>query len=213
MDGLERATYCLSRYFCIGAFKTLNYGWKVYGKENLPKGRAILAPNHVSYLDPIFLGVGLGKLNYVARDLNPGRKSLNELFQQWLGLIGVITINKEKPSRRDLAMILERLNKGNKVVIFPEGTRSLDGRLGNFNGGVALIAELSDSPIVPVAIKGTYEAWSKYGGIKYSKKVRINVCSPLYTNKEIKDKCARRDDLTSRLRNELEKSLYTPNSA
>ncbi len=211
MDGWERATYSLSRYLCIGAFKTLNYRWMVYGKENLPEGRAILSPNHVSYLDPIFLGVGLGKLNYVARDLNPDRKPLNELFQQWLGLIGVITINKEKPSKRDLKRVLNKLEKGNKVVIFPEGTRSLDGRLGEFNGGVALISELSGSPVIPVKIEGTYRLWPRNGKIKYSGTVKINICSPLHLNKAIQDKCSRRDDLTKRIRDELEKGIYPLN--
>lgn len=212
MDGWERVTYSLSRGFCAAALKTLNYRWKVYGEENMPGGRAIIAANHLSYLDPIFLGVVLGKLNFVARDLNPDKKPLNELFQQWLRLIGVITIDKEKPSKKDLERILDKLEKDNKVMIFPEGTRSIDGNLGTFNSGVALIAELSDSPVVPVAIKGTYEAWPKYGGVKYSRKVRINVCGPLYSNKEMQDKCVRREDLTKRIRNELEKGIYKLNS-
>lgn len=203
MDTIEGIAYDFSRVFCRLAAKALNYRLKVYGRENMPEGRAIIAANHTSYLDPIFLGIGLGRINFIARDLNPDKKPINELFQLWLGLIGVIKIDREKPSKTDLTKILCKLEKGNKVVIFPEGTRSIDCKLGNFNGGVALIAELSESPVVPVSIKGAYEIWPRYKGIKYSGNATVRVGKALYLNKDINNKLERRSDLTEKIRTQL----------
>jgi len=207
MDGWEKVTYSLSRGFCALAIKALNYKMIVHGKENIPEGRAIIAANHASYLDPISLGVGLGKLTFIAKDLNSKGRFIDGLFQQWLHLIGVIKLNGNKINKGALVHILDKLEKGNKVAIFPEGTRSLDGKLGYFNDGVSLIAELSDSPVVPVSLSGTYEIWPAHGKIKYSGEIRLNVCNRLYLNKQIADKSERRKDLTERIRSELESSL------
>jgi 1-acyl-sn-glycerol-3-phosphate acyltransferase len=207
MDEWEKITYKLSTIFCAFSMNALDYKIDISGKQNLPEGKAIIASNHTSYLDPIVLGVGLGKINFVARDLNSEGKLLNGLLQQWLSWAGVIKINRDKPSKSDLVNILSTLKKGKKVVIFPEGTRSIDGSLKEFNGGVASIAELSDSPIVPAAIKGTYELWPKFGKIKCHGKIMVDLFSPLYLNKEIKDKYQRREDLTGRVKKEIEKGL------
>lgn len=209
MDALENIAYAISRDLCIIGTKAMRYGLEVYGKENLPEGRAIIASNHASYLDPMVLAIGLGKMNFVARDLNPNAKFLNGLLQQWLSWAGVIKINRDKPSKSNLTNIISALKRGKKVVIFPEGTRSIDGKLGKFNEGVASIAELSGSPIVPATIKGTYKLWPKYGKPKYKGNIEIKIFNPLYLNKEIHDKYERRKDLTGRLSKELEKGLMT----
>ncbi len=207
MDNCEKLTYSLSRGFCALATKIMNYHLKVYGRDNLPKDKAIIAANHSSYLDPIFLGIGLGKLTFIAKDLNSKGRFIDGLFQQWLHLIGVIKLNGNKMNKGALVHILDKLEKGNKVAIFPEGTRSIDGKLGYFNDGVSLIAELSDSPVVPVSLSGTYKIWPRHGRIKYSGEVRLNVCNRLYLNKQIADKSERRRDLTERIRSELERGL------
>ncbi len=207
MDEWEKVAYNLSTGFCALAMKALDYRLIVHGKENIPKGRAIIAANHASYLDPISLAVGLGKLTFIARDLDQNHNFMGGMFQRWLKLAGVITIDGRKMQRDALVQVLDKLEKGNKVAIFPEGTRSIDGKLGYFNNGISLIAELSDSPVVPVSLSGTYEIWPRHGRIKYSGEVRLNVCNRLYLNKQIADKSERRKDLTERIRSELESSL------
>lgn len=207
MDGWERVTYGLSRGFCALAMKALDYRLIVHGKETIPRGRAIISSNHASYLDPIFLGVGLGKLTFIARDLDSNHSFMTGMLQRWLKLIGVITMDGRKMQRDALLQVLDKLEKGNKVAIFPEGTRSIDGKLGYFNDGISLIAELSDSPVVPISLSGTYEIWPRHGRIKYSGEVRLNACNTLYLNKNISDKSERRKDLTQRIRSELEGSL------
>lgn len=209
MDKLENAAYSLSRALCSLAASVMDYRLRVYGKNRIPEGKAIIAANHTSYLDPIFLGLAFGKLNFISRNLNSNESLLGGLFQQWLSLIGVMKIENGKIGKNCLIGIIKKLKEGKKVAMFPEGTRTIDGRLGYFNDGVALISDLSDTIVLPVSIDGTYKIWPRNGRIKYSGDVTINVCSQLYINKGISDKAERRKDLTDRIKNEIERNLYS----
>ncbi len=209
---LRGAMHDLTATFCTAAAMCMNYKWAVHGKENLPRGRAILAANHSSYLDPIILGITLGRLSYISRNLNPNKSFTAELLQYWLRLVGVIKIERERMGRHNLSRILGRLKNNEKIVVFPEGTRSYDGKLQEFNDGASLLADLSESPVVPVMISGTYEIWPRGRQPKYSGHIRIGVCNKLYPNKEITDKYARRRDLTERIKNSMENRLLEPYS-
>jgi 1-acyl-sn-glycerol-3-phosphate acyltransferase len=128
----------------------------VQGRENIPVSNGfILASNHTSYLDPIILGVVCHKeLYFVVK---------RELFRlgafSWLiKNLNTFPITRGQPELSALKKILKKLRQGGIVVIFPEGTRSKDGRLGKPEKGAGLIAIKSNLPVVPVYIQGTYEA-------------------------------------------------------
>jgi 1-acyl-sn-glycerol-3-phosphate acyltransferase len=133
-------------------------GLRATGRENIPpKGAAMLVSNHLSHLDVLVLGILLDRpLNYVAR---------STLFFFPLGLfiksLGAFPIQRDGIGAQGLKETLRRLKRGGIVALFPEGTRTLDGELGELKQGIALLATKAGVPILPAAIAGTFEAWPR----------------------------------------------------
>ena len=143
-------------YFCVLAVRflcRLLYHHRLYGKENVPKGAAIIAPNHVSHLDPAIVGAYWPeKIRFFARD------TLFTGFMGWLlPKLQVYPIQREGADIKTMRQILNFLSEGEKVVLFPEGTRSLDGELQKTQAGVAMLAQRAGVPIIPVYIAGTFD--------------------------------------------------------
>ena len=121
------------------------------------EGPIILACNHCSNLDPLVVGVAFPRfLRYFAKE---------ELFRPFLLRSIIRTLGAVSVSRADEASaagalkgFLKLLEEGSNVLIFPEGSRSMDGTLQPLEGGVGLIAAHSRAAVLPVFIKGTYEA-------------------------------------------------------
>ena len=129
----------------------IKYDLSYEGLENVPKdGGNILASNHRSYADPVFIAMGVRvPISYMAKE---------ELFKQNIFFTWLIKTFGAFPVSRgagDLGVIdtsVEKLESGRNLVIFPEGTRSKDGKLGKGKTGVALIAAVAMTKVVPVAI-------------------------------------------------------------
>jgi 1-acyl-sn-glycerol-3-phosphate acyltransferase len=135
---------------------------EVIGRENVPAGRScIFMSNHVSNLDP---PVTVPKL--------PGRSSV--LLKKELTKIPILGramlmakfVPVERGSRRDsaqasVAAAADALNSGLHIVVYPEGTRSLDGRLSTFKKGPFFLAQQTKAPIIPIAISGTQDMMRK----------------------------------------------------
>jgi len=121
--------------------------------DNVPKtGAVIIAPNHVSYLDPPTAGSGYRRVTHFM--------AKQELFKipvlGWLiKAVGSFPVKQHSADRNALRTALELLSKGEVVCIFPEGTRSLDGKLLPAQAGIGMIALKSRAPVVPVALIGT----------------------------------------------------------
>ncbi len=132
------------------------------GAANLPRsGGVLVVANHQSYLDPPLVGCVMGsrQFDFLARA---------GLFEvRWLRPI--ITALHSVPVRESggdpasIKEILRRLAMGRVVLVFPEGTRTRDGSIGEFKRGVALILRKSECPVLPVGIAGAYEAWPRGG--------------------------------------------------
>jgi len=129
------------------------FQFKVYGQENLPGGRAIVAANHQSYVDPTVVGAGIPEeVWYLARE---------DVFRfapfRWLCVrVNAILIKKRRAHRSALKAVLVTLARGRKVVVFPEGTRSYNGRLQPPERGISLLAHMSAAPVVPAYVSGTF---------------------------------------------------------
>lgn len=154
---LNKMLYSFLKLIAFFLFKVF-FNIKIYGRENIPKtGQVIIAGNHLSYLDPILLGVAVNrKLNFIARD------SLfkNVFFAKFLKMINTFPLKKEGIiDLRAIKEALSRLKSGGAVVIFPEGTRSIDGKLKEGLSGVGMIASKAGCPVVPAFIKGTDKAF------------------------------------------------------
>ena len=133
---------------------------EVHGSVGVPNdGRGtILAPNHASYLDPPILGISLEKpVSYLAKEY------LFKVFilKSLLRALGVLPVKSEREGFRSLRQILRLLKEGRQVVVFPEGTRTRDGGFQSAEGGVGFLALKSEAHVVPVYIRGSFEAWPK----------------------------------------------------
>jgi 1-acyl-sn-glycerol-3-phosphate acyltransferase len=146
--------YRASRGLCRIIIR-LVYGFRAIQSTNVPaSGPVIVACNHVSYLDPVVLGIGFTRpVTYLAK---------KELFAiPVLGPIivglGVYPLDREAGGVAAVRAALRALKEGRCVGIFPEGTRNLTGQVEG-KGGAALLGALSGAPVVPAAISGTRRA-------------------------------------------------------
>jgi len=130
---------------------------RVRGLENLPEGGFVLAPNHVSNLDPWPLGIPL----WPQRQLNWMAKS--ELYKPVIGTLiswgGAFPVRRGTGDEEAIETAVERVKDGEVVVIFPEGTRQRKGlvkrRQARPRTGAARVALRAGAPLVPAAIGGT----------------------------------------------------------
>lgn len=184
------------------------YGLDVEGRENLKlvKCGAIIASNHLSYLDPILIPAALYKqIHFISRSLNP---SLDNFLEN----IGQIVLNGTSMDKDSLKKAREVLHDRGYLGIFPEGIRSFDGKLGEFKEGFATLAYKEQAPIIPLAISGTYEAWPRHKKFPSAyRNVKVKVGKPIYPPPyDFKNKREVIDRLAKMTRDEIEKMLLYP---
>ena len=131
---------------------------EVKGVHNIPStGAFILASNHTSYFDPPALGCKLPRnLHYFARD---------SLFFWPLGLLirnlNSIPVNRSQLDITTLKRVLKVLKSGDPLLVFPEGTRSPDGKLGAGKKGIGLLLAKSQSDVLPAKVVGGFQVLGK----------------------------------------------------
>ena len=147
------------------------FRWRVYHSERVPlTGPVILASNHLSFLDPPLIGCGLPRgINYMARKTLFRYPGIGALLRSW----NAVPVDRDGGSASGLKEILDRLKRGGAIIMFPEGTRSLDGKLQAARSGIGLAIIKSTAPVVPVRVFGTFEAYGK--GITIPRPHRIAV--------------------------------------
>jgi 1-acyl-sn-glycerol-3-phosphate acyltransferase len=153
----------------------------VTGRENnLKKGGLCFVANHVGMFDIILALAYAGRpFGFIAKKellFLPG-------INIWISLLGGLFIDRTKP-RSALKTIntgIKRLKDGGGMLIFPEGTRSRDGKLAVFHPGSLKLASQSEVPIIPVAITGSYEVFEKQGRV-CAVPVSISFLPPVYSS-------------------------------
>ncbi|MGF1579208.1 MAG: lysophospholipid acyltransferase family protein [Gemmataceae bacterium] len=144
-------------YLAMNMTCTLGFSLKTEGRNNIPKaGGALVLANHASYLDPVLVGLA------TRRHLIPlARKSLwkNPILRVFIDALQAVPIDRESGGKEGLKNILERLNRGQAILLFPEGTRTKTGELSPFRPGVHLLIKRTKLPIIPVGIAGGFQAW------------------------------------------------------
>ena len=143
------------RLFCLLFFRM-----RTYGRENIPKkGGFLLICNHQSYLDPILCAVPITRrIGFLARE---------SLFAHWLfgGIIrslGTIPLKLGEADISAMRNVIDVLKQGRGVCLFPEGTRSLDGKITPFKPGFGLLCRRGKAAVVPVVIDGAFESWPRH---------------------------------------------------
>lgn len=126
--------------------------FKVTGRENFPEGGAIVASNHLSYLDSYFIpAVAPKQVFFVSKAEHFDNRFQRWFFEQW----GVIPLNRGAGDNEAFDRSLQVLREGKYLGLHPEGTRSVDGKLHRGRTGVARLALKARVPVVPVGIVGT----------------------------------------------------------
>jgi 1-acyl-sn-glycerol-3-phosphate acyltransferase len=162
---------------------------EVRGIENIPKTNFILAANHQSHWDQVitaYLCVPR-KFTYLGQiDKYSGFEAFLRNFLYFVA--GVIPVHRydEESKKRAIKKCVERLKKGEILIMYPEGTRSKDGKIHKGKPGIAKIYLETGVPILPVAIKGNFEIMPVGKSFpRFKKIVKINVGKPLEFKKEL----------------------------
>lgn len=162
------------------AFRTI-FGMRVIGEENLvTEGPVLVASNHESFLDPPLIG-NLYKTEMVFL----ARKTLFKgaakwVYPQW----NAIPVDQDRPDMTSLKTIIRKLKDGHRVLIFPEGARTLDGTLGEAAPGIGLIAAKSGAVIQPVRIRGAREALPRGSSRIRFARITVSVGKPIRLSPE-----------------------------
>ncbi len=156
---LSTIWFSIARWFCK-VFCLLFFHLRATGFENVPaNGPFILACNHQSFLDPLFCGVLLRRhLHFLARDT----LFSNRFFAAILRSVNCISVRRGQADVTAIRTVIAKLREGVGVCLFPEGTRSRDGRVADFKPGLGLLCRRSDSPIIPVVVEGAFECWPRH---------------------------------------------------
>ncbi len=158
------------------------------------RGGLLIASNHESFFDPVLVGMGLPvPIYYLAR------RSLFRVpvFGQLIHTVGARPVSRDAVDSQSLRLMLTLLRKGQRLLMFPEGTRTRDGSLGPFKRGVAAVAARVGVPVLPVAVAGAREAWPASRVLPRTGRTAVAYGEPMVS------RGVDPDELTARLRAEV----------
>ncbi|MBN1867234.1 1-acyl-sn-glycerol-3-phosphate acyltransferase [Candidatus Sumerlaeota bacterium] len=149
---------------------------EAYGAENVPsEGGFMLVSNHASYLDPPLIGCRARRgLYYMAK---------RELFRipvfgRLIRNVNAVPVDRGQVRRGSMREYVGLMRDGHVLVVFPEGTRSHDGRLRAFKPGVAMIAAQARVPCIPAYIQGSFDSWPRHRRFPRPAKIRVFYGAP-----------------------------------
>jgi 1-acyl-sn-glycerol-3-phosphate acyltransferase len=148
-----------ARWVCK-VFCRLFFRIRVYDKKNVPEeGPLLLVSNHQSFLDPLFCGIPLKRpLYFLARDT----LFANRFFGWLISSVNTIPVRRGKADLSAVKTIIGKLKEGGGVCLFPEATRTRDGKIAPFKPGFGLLCRRGKAAVVPVVIDGAFECWPRH---------------------------------------------------
>lgn len=184
------ACYLFLRFICR---------WEVRGREHVPEaGPVVIVANHVSYLDPVAVGVACPRLvRFMAKE----ELFHIPIFKYIIKGLQAFPVRRGEADRAALKTALQVLHQGQVLGIFAEGTRSPDGRLLPFQAGAAVLALKTGAPLLPVAVKNTNAIFR--GGriqVTFGRPLKMTISGKSYTPQQVQD-------LTSAAFQEVKKML------
>lgn len=178
------------------------FGLRLRGRQHLPAaGGFVVASNHQPFLDPIIAGIAVGpwrQAHYMARDtlfVGP--------FGWLIRAYNAFPVKRGRADRDALREAQRRLRAGLPVLVFPEGTRSPDGRLQQVKAGATRLAQAAGVPVLPCYIHNAYRAWPRGGRFfRPIRGMRVFLGEPLDGTRFPSDRAGR-----EQFRQELAKAL------
>ncbi|WP_332693395.1 lysophospholipid acyltransferase family protein [Halalkalibacter lacteus] len=177
-----------------------SYKVEIIGKENIPnEGATILCCNHIHYFDPPLLGA------YIKRQLHYMAKK--ELFEKpilkgLLPKLGAFPVRRGMSDKQAIRTAMKLLKEGHMIGLFPEGTRSKDGKVGKGLSGAGFFALRTNAIVVPCAIIGPYKSF---------KRLRL-VYGEAIDFSELKERKASAEEATELIMSEIKQLVETHTS-
>lgn len=173
----KRVHYAISQLVSWFLF-TLLFSFRCFGRKKIPRrGGCIIACSHQSFLDPIIIGFSSSRaVNYLARS------SLfkNRLFAALIRSYGAMELERDEADVKALKKCVERLRRGEIVLLFPEGTRTRTGEIAPLKPGVFLMSSRAGVPVVPAAVEGSLRSWPRGRLLPGLAPLRIAYGEPMY---------------------------------
>jgi 1-acyl-sn-glycerol-3-phosphate acyltransferase len=167
---------------------------KVTGLENIPKeGRYIFAANHASYLDHFLIGCTVAKKARATIHFLAKKEHFDDSLQKiWHSYLNAIPVDRQKGGKEGLLAAIKSLEEGDIIFIYPEGTRTLTGKMNRAKTGVARLAIEAKAAVIPIGATDTFSIMPKGKYVpKFGRKTDINIGKPMtfeaYYDKEDKE--------------------------
>ena len=177
MGAIYRTHYEIAKFLA----RTL-FGFTVRHPERIPDhGGLILAMNHESYLDPPLAGISCDReIFYLARKTLLEWPILGPIFPH----LNVIPVDQERADMAALKTLIKVVRSGNASVIFPEGSRTLDGQLQEAQPGLGLVIAKTLAPVVPMRVFGAFKAFPRGGRPRLFSPIELVVGHPIHFGPE-----------------------------
>lgn len=174
----------LTQYVLKGMF-TILYRVNIKGQDKIPrKGKYLICSNHISYLDPVLIGAYLPRFTYF---MAKGELFTFSLISNLVTFYNAFPVNRAIIDRATFNTALNILKNENILCLFPEGTRSVDGKIGEGKKGIGLISFLSGAPVIPMVIVGSNKIIQKPHKRIFFPKIKMAIGDTIDTARIIKE--------------------------
>ena len=180
---LQQRWYQFGKCMCRAFFYPL-YRIRAFGTQNVPKeGPILLLSNHQSFFDPILCQIPLKRDFYcVARDT----LYKNKLFGAILLTVNTIPIKRGQADLSAMKTVISKIKQGWGMCLFPEATRTSNGKIADIKPGLGLISRRTGAKVVPVVIDGAFECWPRHKKFPSLGRIGISYGEPI-TSEKVKE--------------------------
>ncbi len=153
----------------------------IHPERLLTEGPVLICPNHSSYFDPPLAGIAWQGVHYLGRHTLYSNPVARWLFPR----LQVVPIDQDRAGFAGLKTIIRLLKEGKRVMLFPEGARTLDGALQRGEPGAGLVVSKARAPVQPLRLFGAWEALPPGSGAVKLRKITLVVGEPLRFDREV----------------------------
>ena len=171
---------------CLKLFFRVYNSLRIYGRIQIPeRGPYILAPNHQSYVDAPVVLSGLTCRQIKTCYFFATEQHVRGKFRRALADKNNTIIMEQAHLKESIQKLAQVLKEGKNIVIFPEGSRTHDGELGDFKLSFAILSKELNIPIIPVCIRGAYDALPRHRKYLYPRHIEVHYLPPVIPTSDI----------------------------